>query len=123
MLFERLELIFEIPSTTPTRHIPARPIPRLEPWTPLFQRKLIQPYQETSVEAEIMLLMLHPRRIHVAAEDVNVQMVHRRMRMHACDNIFGPVAAWGQESGVLRGGWWVRGAGHEGFQGGDVGFV
>lgn len=122
MLLQRRKLVPEIPPTAPTLHIPIRPLARMEPLAPLWQRQLVQAHQKRRVEAEIVLLVLQARRVHIAAENVDVHVVHRRVRVHACHDVGGVVAVWWEERGACG---WGRGRGgaHEGFKGGLVGRV
>ena len=93
MLFQPRKLILVILPTSPALYIPVRPTPRMKPLTPLLQRKLIHLHQEARIEAQVMLLMLHTWRMHVPTHDVNMHMIHTRMRMRARFDLGQPVAA------------------------------
>jgi hypothetical protein len=112
MLLELLKLLPEPLPTPPTLHLPARPISRLKSLTLLLKRKLVHAHQEACGKAQIMLLVLDPRRVHVATKNVDVQMVHTRVRVHACDDLPRVVSAWCEVRPESLG----RGRGHVGVQ-------
>lgn len=109
-------------STAPTLHLPTRPIPRLEPLAALLQRELFHTHKEARVEAQIVLFVFQARRMHLTRHDVDMHVVHARMRMHACFDFGQPVPAWREEGVALLWWWWIRRA-HQVFQRFLVGLV
>ena len=91
MLFEGCELVLEILPTTPTDHIPLVPISFPGIGILLRQREVLQLDKERSRERVIVLSMTDTCRMHISANDVNVQMIHRGHRMDANFNLRLPV--------------------------------
>lgn len=77
------------------------------PLTPFLQRKLVHVHKETRIKAQVVLLVLQTRRMHLPRHDVDVHMVHTGVRVCARFDFGEPVAAGWEERVALRGWWWV----------------
>lgn len=92
MLLQPRKLIPESLATPPALHLPTRPISRTKPCTSLLKRKLLQLNEEACSKAVVVLPVLQVCAVHVSAEDVDVEMVHGGVCVHA-DFYLGEVVA------------------------------
>ena len=61
------------------------------PSIPLHERKLLQPHEKRRRKAVIMLPMLHTLANPIHTQHMDMQMRHRRMRMHAHHDLLLPI--------------------------------
>lgn len=98
MVLELLEAVPEIPPTPPAPQVPVQ-IPGLLGLPPRVvqrQREVGHVDEEGRVEGVVVLAVLDLGRVHVARQDVDVQVGHARLGVDADDDLPRPVAAAGQ---------------------------
>lgn len=95
MPLELLKLIPKLPSTSPTLKPPLQILFlfRIPPRIILRQRKILKRHQKRRREGIIVLPMPERLRVHVAREDVHVEMSHAGNGVYAAHYLGGPVSA------------------------------
>lgn len=96
-----LQLLKPIPKPSPTPPTPEvhllqiRILATSSP-PPILLREwiILQRNEETRIEAIVVLPMLQPLTVHVPADDVDVQMTHAWVSVHADPDLLRPIPAW-----------------------------
>ena len=101
VLLEPGKLVPESLATPPTNEIPFQiSLPAgVSPHILLGEGKILQGHEEGRREAVVMLSMLEAGAQHVSGDDVQMEMIHRRMSVDADHDLGRPISTWWQSIG------------------------